>query len=40
LPGLDSFGRRFVAARKLLIGAGGLPLETALSIQAGDLFAA
>lgn len=36
LPGLDSFGRRH-PSRKLLVGAQGLPLETALSMTAVEL---
>lgn len=36
LPGLEAFGRTF-ESRKLLIGAQGLPLETALSTPASQL---
>jgi len=37
LPGLDAFARQTGPARKLLIGAQGLPLETVLSRPASDL---
>lgn len=37
LPGLDAFGREF-ESRKLLIGAQGLSLDTALSMPASELF--
>lgn len=39
LPGLEAFVREMGPARTLLIGAQGLPLETALSIPAADLLA-
>lgn len=39
LPGLDAFGRAH-PSRKLLIGGQGLPLETALSMPATQLFGA
>ncbi len=37
LPGLAAFTRHFGAARTLLIGAQGLPLEVALATSAADL---
>jgi predicted AAA+ superfamily ATPase len=37
LPGLDAFAREY-PSRKLLIGAQGLPVETALSMSATELF--
>ena len=39
VPGLHAFVKEFPAAKPLLIGGQGLPLEAALSTPAGDLLA-
>lgn len=38
LPGMDDFSREFKVARKLLVGAQGIPVEEFLTISASDWF--